>query len=241
MVSLSKADQVVARVQSEAPHLVSLAKTAGVSLKKYELDGITARVVLVLDASGSMWWQFQNGNMQKVLDRIATLALNFDDDAELELWAFGTYPAKYENVRLNNLSNYVARVLGQTELYRLGGDNQEPALMQQVLESLDFHSRIPTYIVFITDGGIFLSDQIADILRKASRYPAFWQYVGIGGSSYGILENFDTLKYRYVDNAGFFALDDLNRVSDQDLYDRLLKEFPQWLKTLQVQQMLAGV
>ena len=34
---------------------------------------------------------------------------------------------------------------------------------------------------------------------------------------------------RRVDNAGFFAIDDYNAVSDEALYDRLLKEFPSWL------------
>jgi hypothetical protein len=36
---------------------------------------------------------------------------------------------------------------------------------------------------------------------------------------------------RVVDNCGFFALDDLNSVSEQELYDRLLSEFLLWLNT----------
>jgi hypothetical protein len=35
---------------------------------------------------------------------------------------------------------------------------------------------------------------------------------------------------RRVDNAGFFALDDMNEVDDEELYDRLLTEFPGWLQ-----------
>ena len=58
----------------------------------------------------------------------------------------------------------------------------------------------------------------------------FWQFVGVGGSDYGILERLDDMKGRVVDNCNFFALDDLHDVSEQDLYDRLLEEFPTWLK-----------
>jgi hypothetical protein len=32
-----------------------------------------------------------------------------------------------------------------------------------------------------------------------------------------------------VDNVGFFQVDDFDKVSDTELYDRLLGEFPQWL------------
>lgn len=35
---------------------------------------------------------------------------------------------------------------------------------------------------------------------------------------------------RVVDNCNFFALDDIRRISNSELYDRLLNEFPDWLK-----------
>jgi hypothetical protein len=43
------------------------------------------------------------------------------------------------------------------------------------------------------------------------------------------LEKLDTMEGRTVDNAGFFALDDIDTVDDQELYRRLLSEFPDWL------------
>ena len=33
-----------------------------------------------------------------------------------------------------------------------------------------------------------------------------------------------------VDNCGFFAIDDLRDLTEAQLYDRLLQEFPDWLK-----------
>ena len=35
---------------------------------------------------------------------------------------------------------------------------------------------------------------------------------------------------RVVDNANFFSLDDVDKISDEELYNKLLNEFPMWLK-----------
>ena len=67
----------------------------------------------------------------------------------------------------------------------------------------------------------------------------FWQFVGVGGSNYGILEKLDTMEGRYVDNANFFALDDFKKVSNPDLYGRLLNEFPQWLREIRAKGMIS--
>jgi len=68
------------------------------------------------------------------------------------------------------------------------------------------------------------------VLIDASHHPIFWQFIGLGGSSYGVLEDFDTMTGRHVDNASFFAIDDFKSISDAELYDRMLKEFPLWLE-----------
>ena len=43
---------------------------------------------------------------------------------------------------------------------------------------------------------------------------------------------------RVVDNAGFFALDDIDQVSDDDLYQRLLSEFPDWMRAAKTASIL---
>ncbi len=58
------------------------------------------------------------------------------------------------------------------------------------------------------------------------------------GSSYGVLERFDELTGRYVDNAGFFAIDDYNSIADEELYSRIIKEFPKWLEKVRGMGML---
>ena len=107
--------------------------------------------------------------------------------------------------------------------------NNEPVVMRQVIDAYE-NSFLPAYIVFISDGGVGESKEIEKLIIESSKYPIFWQFVGLGGEDYGILEHLDTMKGRIVDNCNFFALDDIRSVTDQELYDRLLNEFPSWLK-----------
>ena len=41
-----------------------------------------------------------------------------------------------------------------------------------------------------------------------------------------------------MDNAGFFALDDFQKVSNEELYARLLEEFPAWLEAIRKKGMI---
>ena len=87
----------------------------------------------------------------------------------------------------------------------------------------------PAFVLFFSDGGIYRSAEIERILRDAASLPIFWQFIGLGNADYGVLETLDTLAGRVVDNAGFFAVDDIDRIGDEELYERLLTEFPLWL------------
>ena len=59
---------------------------------------------------------------------------------------------------------------------------------------------------------------------------AISRFVGLGRANYGLLRTLDEMSDRVVDNAGFFALDDIDQVDDAQLYARLLGEFPDWLR-----------
>ena len=67
-------------------------------------------------------------------------------------------------------------------------------------------------------------------MLQAAQLPIFWQFVGLGGKNYGILENLDDMTGRVIDNCNFFALDDLHDISEEALYEKMLEEFPEWLK-----------
>ncbi len=85
-------------------------------------------------------------------------------------------------------------------------------------------------MLFFTDGGFSRKREIAALIRTAAALPAFWQFVGLGKANYGLLSTLDELPDRVVDNAGFFAVDDIDTLTDAELYARLLSEFPDWLR-----------
>jgi hypothetical protein len=190
--------------------------------------------MMVLDASGSTTRMWPN-TMQAVVDRLATLALNLDDNGELEFWGYANEPKKFANVTRSTLDGYVARIQAEAPRTRwellggIGAGNNEPPAIDAIVREAKTTPSTPTLCIFVTDGGIQLNRLIKERITAAVEVPVFWQFVGLGGSNYGILQKLDTMEGRRVDNAGFFAIDDYNAVSDEALYDRLLKEFPSWL------------
>lgn len=100
--------------------------------------------------------------------------------------------------------------------------------------------RLPIWVMFISDGGVAHNEDIEFILKWSSTLPIFWQFMGIGGSSYGSLEKFDDLTGRFIDNADFFAIDNLKSISEQQLYDKMVQEFPQWITLAKSHNMITA-
>ena len=80
------------RVAEQAPQLLSLVKAARISLEKRSLGSETARVALVLDVSVSMAELFSTGAVQEFAERALALALQWDDDGEVDVFTVGGTP-----------------------------------------------------------------------------------------------------------------------------------------------------
>ncbi|MFD8426504.1 MULTISPECIES: VWA domain-containing protein [Streptomyces] len=219
-----------------------------VSLSKHGAAGVTARVVLVLDASGSMAALYSKGVVADVVERMAAVAAQLDDDGEMQAWTFASNPARLPDLRLGELPEWLrlhVRV-GEISLFRrgrkkglnpeqvdmraVGIQNEEQKVIAEVRAFVrDAPAPVPTLVLFFSDGGVYRNAEIERELREAVEEPVFWQFVGLGRAGYGVLERFDTLPGRRVDNVGFFAVDDIGTVPDPELYDRLLSEFPSWI------------
>jgi stress response protein SCP2 len=217
------------KLASASPQLINLAKKATLSLEKHHLQTTVARVGLVLDASGSMYAQYSKGKVQAVIDRLLPLAVHFDDDGELDVWAFSTKVLALPAATLNNYADFINTTARGWHNWGMMSSNNEPAVIKKVIEHYQ-NTQLPVLVIFISDGGVSQNKVIKQLLTDAASLPIFWQFVGIGGRNYGVLEKLDTMTGRVVDNCGFFALDDLNSINEQELYDRLLSEFPLWLK-----------
>ncbi|MEJ6485049.1 VWA domain-containing protein [Nostoc punctiforme UO1] len=43
---------------------------------------------------------------------------------------------------------------------------------------------------------------------------------------------------RYIDNSDFFSIEDPESIADQELYDLLMTEYPNWLKLAKTKNLL---
>ncbi|MFE0042301.1 VWA domain-containing protein [Streptomyces albireticuli] len=221
-----------------------------VSLAKRGASGARARVILVLDASGSMALLYSKGVVADVVERMAAVAAQLDDDGEMQAWAFASHPARLPDLRLGELPDWLrlhvrvgelsffgrpkkprkGLLEGQVDMRLVGIQNEEQKVISEVRTYVrENPAADPTLVLFFSDGGVHRNAEIERELRAAAEEPVFWQFVGLGRADYGVLERFDTMPGRRVDNVGFFAVDDIGSVSDAELYDRLLSEFPDWM------------
>lgn len=219
------------KVAAQAPALLSLAKKAQISLEKNKLTKVRAKLAFVLDVSGSMNGQYSRGRVQEAMNRLMPLAVAFDDDGELDMFGFGAKPVQLSPATLSNYSDYIDKEQGGWRKWDVGQRiNDEPKAMRMVM---DFYNRSggsdPVYIIFLSDGGVHKNGEITKLMKEASGRPFFWQFVGLGGNGYGILERLDDMPGRVVDNCSFFAMDDLHDLTEEALYDKLMEEFPGWL------------
>jgi hypothetical protein len=112
----------------------------------------------------------------------------------------------------------------------MGGTNYAPVLRNIVQYYKDIEpSEIPAYIIFITDGENWDERETDKIIRELSKYNMFVQFVGIGNESFSYLRKLDNLSGRQSDNTGFTAVKDMNRMSDTELYNELLRQYVDWL------------
>lgn len=225
-ISLEKAEK------TGNPQIIDLTKKSLVQLEKKNLLEVQARVALVLDASGSMNWQYKNGDVQKVVDRLMPLAINFDNDGSFECWAFAQHTTQLDDVTLANVTTFINTTQRGWQSWQVGARYNEeiPAIEAVINYYQQFNDGLPVYVLFISDGGVGSSRQMQKILTEVAKRPIFWQFVGIGGRSYGVLEKLDDMTGRVVDNCNFFDLDSITSISDERLYELLLEEFPDWIK-----------
>ena len=201
-----------------------------VCLTKPVLNGLKAKVALVLDFSGSMSGLYRNGTVQEVVERTLPLAMNFDDDGSMEVWLFENGFQRLPDVTLDNLAGYVQR---ETSKYRMGGTCYAPVMRDVTKFYQD--EKLPAYVLFITDGDNSDKQEATKAIIEASRKPIFWQFVGVGNDSFSYLQKLDDMSGRYVDNADFFKVAQAGSIT----YEQLLTEFPEWLENPMVKALLA--
>jgi len=227
-VSLTKGEE---RLPPEMRTALNLRKQqVAVVLTKHRASGLRCRVVLVLDVSGSTGSLYRNGVFARAVERVAPVAAQVDDGAEMQAWAMGAEARRLDDITIATLPDWIDEY-ARKRFTEAGGWNNEAATIEDVARFVRENPLdVPTLVLFFHDGGVTDNRGTERAVRAVAGDPVFWQFIGLGRSDYGVLQRLDTLTGRPHDNTGFFALDDIDRVPDAELYERLLAEFPSWMR-----------
>jgi len=151
-----------------------------VCLKKTDMSHLISRVAVVLDVSGSMTKAFQSGMVQATLERLLPLAMAFDDDGSMEVWTFDHEFKRYPPITRTNFYDYIK----DNKISARGGTMYAPVLRDIGSYFVQEEpSKIPTYVLFITDGDNADGSDTDKAIKILSHFPIFFQFVGIGDTS----------------------------------------------------------
>jgi len=233
---------------------VELKKKATLAVKKVGMEEQVAMVAMVLDISMSMNHLFKKGTVQNAAERLLALATRFDDNGSIDIFLFGERDHEVGELHESKFYGYVNREI--MSRYKLEPMTNYAGVMQRIVNKyfpgsmkkggggfLGFGAKdgitiqkppqpvpVPVLVLFITDGDNFDHKETQNVITEGSKLPIFWQFIGVGSESFGFLQKLDTMGGRFIDNANFFQINDIDRISDDELYQRLLGEFPSWVK-----------
>lgn len=220
------------KVSRQAPGLVNLYKSAGVSLDKSGLSGVRMPLYLVADHSGSMSSYYRSGIMQSFSEMCLAAAAHLDDDGEVPVILFDSSAHAAVNVDLSNYAGAMQRITSAAG--RMGTTDYAKAINAVVaLHNRSTAPGTPGLVIFQTDGNPDSRRNAERALCEAAKSPLFFSFVGFGRETFDFLRKLDELpvpKKRVIDNASFFSagVNPLDMPAEQ-LYSSLVHEVGDWL------------
>lgn len=253
------------KIEKEAPQLVNLVKKAAISLQKVELQYHMAKVALCLDVSGSMHGLYRAGTIQKFAERILALGCHFDDDGSIDIFLFADKSCHSGKMQIGNLK--ASLIQNMVDNNKVGGGTCYGPAMKEIRQFYfseasrrknPLKKKTPTYVMFVTDGGTSDENMAENQIEWSSYEPIFWQFMAIGkskkdikgagffnslkralASDFSFLERLDNMKGRLIDNANFFSVENPEIISDDELYELLMAEYPSWVKQAKSNGLIA--
>lgn len=225
--------------------LAKRTEKVGIILAKRNVPNApTVRVGASLDVSGSTQGLYSRGVMQETVERLAAIALKFDDNGELDMWSFDNSVTVLETATAENLNGYVNAEIMNKRISKWGGTSYAPPLksaldkyfpeksaaggfMGMFKKTAPVNDSTPAMLLFVTDGECDDKATARKILEAAANKNVYFQMVGVGPSRY-----FDFLQKAADDlpNVGFVNMENLD-MTDDDLYEQLIsQEMCDWIK-----------
>lgn len=234
--------------------LDALARGADASLQACGLQDHKGRVALCLDISGSMQGNYLAGKVQRFAERVLGLAMHFDADQAVDVFLCGHDAHVAGAMKSGEHHGWVSQML---ERHALEQGTRYGRAIETIRKfyfpdagprTAPVTAPLPVYVMFVTDGRTSDEGVAKQQLTHAAMEPIFWQFMGLGRSrqdvrgggvmglvgrllstDFSFLEALDTMEGRLVDNAGFFSVEDPDKLRDDELYGLLMKEYPRWV------------
>lgn len=118
--------------------VINLRKEKVINLAKERgIFGEKAQVALAIDVSGSMKSLYDNGTVQRVLERLIPIALQFDDNQSIDVFPFSDGGDEAGTLELSNLEGFAKTHIMK---YGWGGTNYSP-VMELIRDNSPYGSR----------------------------------------------------------------------------------------------------
>jgi hypothetical protein len=217
--------------------LTKRAEKVGIILSKKQIRDIPCQVKLAIDRSGSMNTLYRNKVVQDVVERVLAIGMNIDKDKIIDIWAFHNDSFELPSVNISNIEDFVDREIvkkiseGGTEYAPVMKDIVNSAAPVQTglfgkLFGKKSNSTDPSLAIFITDGENFDQQATEKVIVESQSKDLYWVLIGIGGGNFSFIEY---LGEKYP-NAGYLKIDDIESISDEDLYEDIIsQEFADWV------------
>lgn len=257
----------IERLKEKAPELVPFAQRAKVSLDAAQLTKENARVALCIDISGTMYPLFADGKIQSFAEKVLAIGNYFDQDAAIDIFLFADEAYYAGEMNLHNFKDFMTNAWSKyitvygthygkalrkiRQFYR--PDNKGEAVNKVAAEAAE----MPVLILFLTDGFTTDEEETVKQLIWASYESIFWQFIAIGKSKddygqnfwdwvnkpfakdFGFLKKLDNMEgNRLIDNANFFNVPEDLEIKDTELYEKIMVEYPFWIKAAQEKKIL---
>lgn len=225
-------------------------QAVGISLQKRGVRSIPPiRVGLALDVSGSAEWMFKNGMMQEVTDRLLAVASKFDDNGEMDMWAFHTACQPLPTATTASYGGYVKpNILNNSSITLWGGTSYSPVvesatqfffptavptksglfggLFGKKADVVAPNTALPALMLILTDGSCNDEAACKVALEASLTKNVYWHFVGLGSAHHFKFIEKMADKYPHV---GFVNMGSL-AISDEQLYDQVInEELCQWV------------
>ncbi len=255
----------IARLEQSAPELVETAEVARNTLSNVGLENHQAQVALCIDISGTMHSLFASGRIQAFAEKILVMGNYFDQDAAIDIFLFGDEAYYAGEMNVNNFKGflqeawrkyitvygtYYGKAMKKIRQFYMPNNKGEK------VESVGEAAEGSIYVMFITDGFTADEQETVEQMVWSSYEPIFWQFMAIGKSKddfgggfwdwvnksfaqdFSFLKKLDDLQNRLIDNANFFNVQKELLIEDADLYQKMMVEYPLWLKEAKAKGIL---